>query len=426
MAALRGAVSKTFGLLLNPLYHVNNPKFGAVTFRRTTKQVKSEGGLWDTASELYLSIGAKPNQADLHFTWPTGARHTFAHMEHEKNREDWQGAQIPLIQFDELTHFTWKQFSYMLSRNRSVSGVKGQIRGTLNPDPDHWARRFIDWWIGKDGYAIEERSGVIRFFILRGDDVIWGATREELLKKYPNSRPKSFTFIRSRLEDNRILMEADPGYLANLQAMPRVDRARLLDGNWNIRPTAGMFFCRSDFELVDAAPVCDKWVRAWDQAGTKKKREADDPDWTVGLKMGRTRDGRYVIAHVERFQENPSTVDRRIKNTASADGKPVTVRLAQDPGQAGKSQVRAQTNMLAGYKVSSKPVTGDKATRAKPLSSQVEAGNVLLVRGPWNEAFLQELENFTGTEADGHDDQVDAASDAFDELTGGTYTLAHV
>jgi predicted phage terminase large subunit-like protein len=132
--------------------------------------------------------------------------------------------------------------------------------------------------------------------------------------------------------------------------------------------------------------------------------------------MGKTQNGQYVIAHVERFQENPSTVDRRIRNTAEADGKEVTVRLAQDPGQAGKSQVRSQTAMLAGFKVRSKPVTGDKATRAKPFASQAEAGNVLMVRGPWNEAYLREHENFTGTDEDGHDDQVDASSDAFDEL----------
>jgi predicted phage terminase large subunit-like protein len=181
-----------------------------------------------------------------------------------------------------------------------------------------------------------------------------------------------------------------------------------------------MYFRRSDFEITDVAPACDKWVRGWDQAATKKRKESDDPDWTVGVKMGKMRDGRYVIIHVERFRENPSVVDRRIKNTAMADGNRVTVRLAQDPGQAGKSQSSAQTKMLAGFSVKAKPVTGDKATRAKPLSSQVEAGNVLLLRGPWNEPFLQELENFTGTDEGGHDDQVDAAADAFDELVSGS------
>jgi predicted phage terminase large subunit-like protein len=414
MAALRGAVSKTFALLLNPLYHVENGKFGCVTFRRTTKQVTSEGGLWDTASDLYSEIGARGNQQALTWTFQSGAKVGFAHMEHEKNRFDWQGAQIPLIQFDELTHFTWKQFVYMLSRNRSVSGVPGQIRATLNPDPDHWARRFIDWWIGDDGYAIPERSGIVRYFIVKGDDVIWGDSREELEEDHPGSLPKSFTFIRSRLEDNQILMKSDPGYLANLQAMPRVERAQLLDGNWNIRPSAGMYFKRSDFQVVDVAPPCKRWVRAWDQAGTQKKQESDDPDWTAGVKMGKTDDGRYVIEHVERFRDTPGAVDRAILNTASQDGKKTAVRLAQDPGQAGKSQASAQTRMLAGYTVKSKPVTGDKETRAKPLSSQVEAGNVMVVRGKWNEAFFTEMENFP---EGGHDDQVDAASDAFDELS---------
>lgn len=406
---------KTYALLLNPLYHIDNKRFGAVTFRRTTKQVKSEGGLWDTAQELYAAIGASLNQQDLHATWPNGARHTFAHMEHEKNRFDWQGAQIPLIQFDELTHFTWKQFTYMLSRNRSVSGVKSSMRATLNPDPDHWAREFIDWWIDEEGFAIDERSGVLRWFIAVGDEVVWGDTPDELIEKHPESRPKSFTFIRSRLEDNQILMQADPGYLANLQALPRIERARLLGGNWNIRPSAGMYFKRSDFEIVDIAPSCTRWVRAWDLAGTKKKSDSDDPDWTAGVKMGKTNDGRYVVAHVERFQENPSKVDSSIKNTAEQDGKDVVVRLAQDPGQAGKSQISAQTRMLAGFTVKAKPVTGDKATRAKPFASQAEAGNVLVVRGPWNENYLREHENFTGL-GDGHDDQVDASADAFDEL----------
>lgn len=404
---------KTYALLLNPLYHCDNPKFGAVTFRRTTKQVRSEGGLWDTAEQLYSSIGAKANGQDLSFKFKSGARHTFAHMEHEKNRLDWQGSQIPLIQFDELTHFTWPQFSYMLSRNRSVSGVPSRMRATLNPDPDHWARRFIDWWISEDGFAIPERSGVVRWFVLVNDDVIWSDDKDELAGRYPKSTPKSFTFIKSSLEDNQILMDADPGYLASLQAMPRVERARLLDGNWNIRPSAGMYFRRSDFDVVETAPHCVKWVRAWDQAGTKKTAKNPNPDWTAGAKMGRTPGGQYVVAHMERFQENPSAVDRRIKNTASSDGKETMIRLAQDPGQAGKSQARSQISMLSGYNVKAKPVTGDKETRAKPFSAQCEAGNVLVVRGSWNEGFFRELENFPEGE---NDDQVDAVSDAFDEL----------
>ena len=408
---------KTFALLMEPLYNVrNNSDFGAVIFRRTTKQVTSEGGLWDTALDMYMPLGAKPNSSMLHLTFPNGSRVTFAHMEHEKNRYDWQGAQVPLIAFDELTHFTWKQFVYMLSRNRSTCGAKSRIRGTLNPDPDHWVRSFIDWWIDDNGFAIPERSGVVRYFVVENDTVIWADTAQELIDEDSTRLPKSFTFIPSRLSDNPILMQNDPAYLASLQALTRVERAQLLDGNWNVRPAAGKYFQRSDFEIVDAAPAkIMKRVRAWDQAGTKKetKKDSDDPDWTVGLLMSKTFDGTYYIEHVERFRSNPSKVDRALKNTAQQDGRQIRIRLAQDPGQAGKSQVQNQTKMLSGFMVRAKPVTGDKETRAKPLSSQVEAGNVKLVKGSWNEAFLTELENFP---EGSHDDQVDAASDAFDEL----------
>lgn len=407
---------KTYALLLEPLYDVSNSKFGAVIFRRTTKQVRSEGGLWDTATELYSSIGADLNQAELKATFPSGAKVTFAHMEHDKNRYDWQGSQIPLICFDEITHFTWKQVSYMFSRNRSTSGAKARIRGTCNPDPDHWIRGFIDWWIGKDGYAIPERSGVIRYFIINGDDITWADSEKELLNNHPGCLPKSFTFIKSSLDDNKILVDADPSYRANLEAMNRVEREQLLGGNWNIRPSAGMYFRRSYFEIVDAVPAGGDTVRAWDQAATKPTAENPDPDWTVGLKMNKV-EGIYYIEHVERFRDSPGQVDQSIKNTAISDGKSVTVRLAQDPGQAGKSQASQQVKMLAGFNVKTKPVTGDKVTRAKPLSSQAEAGNVKLLRGPWNEAFITESEAFS----DGaHEDQVDAAADAFDELTNLT------
>ena len=79
---------KTYAILMEPLYDVHNPDFGAVVFRRTTKQVTSEGGLWDTATDLYSPMGVKANQNDLTQRFPSGAKVTFAHMEHEKNRLD--------------------------------------------------------------------------------------------------------------------------------------------------------------------------------------------------------------------------------------------------------------------------------------------------------------------------------------------------
>jgi len=138
---------KSFALLLEPLRNIQNPNFGAVCFRRTMPQIKNEGALWDESSKIYPFIDAKPNLSESFWKFPSGSTVSFAHLEHEKNVYDYQGAQIPLIMFDELTHFTRKQFFYMMSRNRSTCGVRPYIRCTTNPDKKSWVRNFIDWWI---------------------------------------------------------------------------------------------------------------------------------------------------------------------------------------------------------------------------------------------------------------------------------------
>src|SRR5690625_3049613 len=142
----------SYGLLLEPRRHtLATPGFGTVIFRRTSKQVRNEQGLWDTSEEIYPHVGLTPTESILQWTHePTGNAITFAHLEHEKNVHDWQGAQIALICFDELTHFTARQFWYMLSRNRSVAGVRPYVRATTNPDPDSFVAGLISWWIDQD------------------------------------------------------------------------------------------------------------------------------------------------------------------------------------------------------------------------------------------------------------------------------------
>lgn len=187
-------------------------------------------------------------------------------------------------------------------------------------------------------------------------------------------------------------------------------------------PRSGGMFQRSDFEIVDAVPAGGRVVRAWDFAASKEKPGAQ-PDWTVGLRMRRVN-GVFYVEHVERGRWTPADVERRIKHTATADGLPVAIRMPQDPGAAGKSDAATKVKLLAGFNVKVEPVTGDKATRARPASAQAEAGNVKLVRGDWNEAFLDELCSFPNGQ---FDDQVDAFSDALNELAlGSSYTLANV
>jgi predicted phage terminase large subunit-like protein len=171
----------------------------------------------------------------------------------------------------------------------------------------------------------------------------------------------------------------------------------------------GSLFKVSQIETLDAAPARCVWARGWDLAATKQTGTRD-PDWTAGVRIGRTPDGMFVVGDVRRDRLGPDGVEAMIVNTASMDGKACLISLPQDPGQAGKQQVLYLTRKLQGYLVESSPESGDKATRAAPVASQVNVGNLSIVRGPWNAAFLDELAAFPNG---AKDDQVDALSRAF-------------
>ena len=286
---------KSFSLLLEPLYHAGNSRFRAVCFRRTVPMIKLQGGLWDTSEQIYAPLGAAANQSALTWRFPSGATLQFSGLELEADRFGWQGAQFSLLMFDELTQFEESQFWYLTSRCRSMSGVSSCVRGTCNPDPDSFVRRLIDWWIdGTTGYAIRERSGVLRWFVRDGDGLVWADTRSELLEKFGDDcEPRSFTFVPSRVHDNKMLLAADPKYIANLKSLPTVDRERLLHGNWLIRPSAGDYFKRGDFAVVDALPANRQIVRSWDRAATAPRPGAN-PDWTRGLKVSRDPEGVFL------------------------------------------------------------------------------------------------------------------------------------
>src|SRR5690606_26898637 len=180
-------------------------------------------------------------------------------------------------------------------------------------------------------------------------------------------------------------------------------------------PRSGGMFQRSDFEVVDALPAGRaRRVRAWDFASTEAKG-GKRPDWTVGLRMAMIGDTFYV-EDVVRGQWKPSKVEETLVNTASQDGGDVSVRIPEDPGAAGKSDAATKIKLLKGYAVKAARPTGDKAIRARPASAQAEAGNVKLLRGEWNTAFLDEVCSFP---AGVNDDQVDAFADALNELALG-------
>lgn len=186
-------------------------------------------------------------------------------------------------------------------------------------------------------------------------------------------------------------------------------------------PREGGLFKRAWFSIVAAAPADTRWIRAWDLAASEAKATKSDPDWTATVKLGFSPSAkRFFIAHVFRCRENPHEVRQMITQFAEADGKMVRQVVPQDPGQAGKDQAQQMALMLAGWPVVIELPTGDKWTRAQGLAAQAAAGNVSLIQGDWNATFLDEL---TGFPTGAHDDMVDAASSAFNRISGGSTGL---
>jgi predicted phage terminase large subunit-like protein len=415
---------KTTGLILEPLRHVSQvTNFTAVFFRRTTPQITNPGALWDESLNFYPQLGGAPHVRMREWRWPRGGKIKFSHLQFETTVYDWQGAQITLICFDELTHFSAHQFFYMVSRNRSTCGVRPYIRATCNPDAESWVADFLSWWIDPEsGLPIPERAGVLRYFIRVAEKIEWADRPEELARNHSGAadlpagieppRPISVTFVPTTVFDNPALLRVNPEYLAWLLSLPTLERERLLGGNWKIRPAAGLYFKREWCAIVDVIPADLDFVRYWDLAATEKT-EFNDPDWTVGIKLGRDKNGGYWLSDMVRARANPGDVEQLLLNTARQDGNRVRIGFGKDPGQAGKSQALHLVRILSGFTVTPAPESGDKLTRFGPFSSQCRGGNVKILHGPWNEDLFRVLEGFPDL---AHDDEVDACSGALEML----------
>ena len=439
---------KSYSLLMQPLAHIDNAGFGAIIFRRTNPQIFNEGALWDISTKLYPMLRARPRVARAEWIFPSGAKIRFAHMEHEKSKKEWDGSQVAFIGFDELTSFTATMFWYMLSRNRSTCGIRPYMRATCNPDADSWVADLVAWWINQEtGYPIPERSGVIRWFIREDGKLVWFDSKKEAARHLVKgglepekavNQPKSFTFIPARLEDNPILESVDPGYRANLQAMERVERERLLGGNWKIRPASGLKFPRDKWRLYDEAPSGLRLCRFWDKAGTEGGKGARTAGGLLGeLDAARAKElglPRFWVVHVAAERWNDAERESQIAMLAKLDAEQyghVTIGMEQEPGSGGKHSAFVTITNLAGFDVFAERATTNKSARWTPFASQQQVGNVAVVRGDWDWAgMIRELDALAGDARTAYGDYegldrgklkdiADALSGAFKFLTTG-------
>ena len=251
--------SKSFSMLMQSLYDITASGFTALLLRKETKDLDS---LINDSYKLYSDFGIYNKSInDMTWNFNNGGWLKFSYYggNYQSFKDRFQGRQYSYVGIDEITQCEYKKFKYLTTVNRNASGLRSRFWGTCNPDPDSWVRKFIDWWIDDDGYAIPERCGVIRYCYMDGDSpdsIYWGSTREEV---YAQCAPiidsiwneqyeevysrlgmtkldvtiKSVTFIRADLSENIKLLSSDPSYLGNLAQQDEEQRMRDLQANWN-------------------------------------------------------------------------------------------------------------------------------------------------------------------------------------------------
>lgn len=357
------------------LQYVEVPGYAALLLRRTYADLSKPGALMDRAADWLRPTAAVWNELKKTWRFPSGATLTFGYLENEKDKYNYQGPEFQFIGWDELSQFPESPYRYLFSRLRRLKGsnVPIRMRSATNPGSEWVKARFPIEASEMQRVTCDPKTGRV--------------------------------FVPALLDDNAYVDREE--YIESLNELDPVERAQLLQGDWNVR-AEGALFKRQWFEIVDVGPAAGQRVRFWDLASRP------DGDYSAGCRMVKDG-GRFIVEDVQRGRWTPHERDAVILQTARLDGHAVKVVVEQEPGSAGVSVVAAMVEMLAGYPVEGRRATGDKVTRAAPLASQAQAGNVKLVSGGWCSQFLDELSAFPTVGV--HDDVVDAASGAFAVLT---------
>jgi predicted phage terminase large subunit-like protein len=339
---------KSSALLMAALQYVDIPSYSAILFRRTYADLALPGALMDRFRDWisnYEDIHWNANQYTA--TFPSGARITFGYLNNSQDYLRYKGSEFQFIGMDEVTEIREADYRYLFSRLRRpstgpLSQVPLRMRAATNPAPN-WVRQR---------------------FLVEGNE-------------------KGRIFVPSKLTDNPGI---DPdSYRAVLAELDPVERKRLEFGDW-WATTLGSMFDRTQFEILEPAEIPDfnketTIVRFWDLAGTEPSPSYPDPDWTVGC-LGAMHGGIFYVLDVRRIRAKGDRVEKFIKETAEEDGAEISIMMEQEPGSAGKNLIDQYARyVLVGYDFKGQRSTGDKETRAKPMSAAVANGNVRLLRG---------------------------------------------
>lgn len=429
---------KSYLGVMDFLQYIQYPKFRGVITRRTTPQLKGPGGILDNAMDLYQKLDPKVRWKDKdgYFQFSSGARVYLRHFETLSAKDNFQGSEVNLFLVDEGQQFEEAMVTYLMSRMRNPKcpEVTPHMKITCNPDYDSFLRGWLEWYLDQEtGIPIPERDGVTRWFVVNDGKLMWAGSKEEAIQRYGKAdlpedhkrqvKPLSFKFVSANVYDNPVLVEHNPEYVAWLEGLGRVEKARLLHGSWYARAESAGYWKKEWVEEVALAPLTAlQRVRAWDISGTLPSDTNPNPDWTAGVLMSKDKHSLYYVEDVVRDRQRHGGVFDMILDTARRDGVDTTILIPCDPGAAGKAYAAQLVRELAehGFVARIKQTNKSKVTRFAPFAALCEAGGVRMVRGAWNEEYISELERFDGTR-NIKDDQVDATSDAFHHLASNIH-----
>ena len=356
-------------------------------------------------------------------------------------------AQLSAAFFDEFTHFDEGSFNYIRTRMRSDSKYPSFIRCSMNPDPIHFVKdKYLKPFIIQDEedpkYGVLDRglNGRIRYYIFDGGEIHTSWASEDLLERFPRSKPRAYTAISSSLTDNGLMMANNPEYADDLQANDPANAAMLLDGNWEYSRDSNGIWDRNTIKTVlrKDVPAKTRSCRGWDKANTtvSKANSSYNPDFTASAKVGKCDRGDYYIFgdymldpegdQIGRFREKSGKRNEMILEQSNTDGDGTVIILPLDPGAAGGVEFSEHAKELQshGFIVLKDPMPYNKSKvlRFEPFCAASHNGYIYFVEDSFDKKVLDylylELENFDGAKNNGYkDDCVDSLASAFNYIS---------
>ena len=418
---------------------MDDPLYRGFCIRKNSTAIMKSGGLFDAAVHLYSQVDdIKIKMKEQKLVFSSGASVSFSHYENDKAGQMYQGLELSNVFYDEAAHAAESHIWWLISRLRTKANLNPSIWLSCNPDPDSFLFNYVQWWLHPEhhpdyGLPDPEKNGKVRWILRKEGNVFWGDSKEEMIAKYGNPdlpadhprqvKPLSFEVRLGTIYDNPWLIENQPEYLASLEALPDVERRRLLLGDWTARETGSTFFqrdwCKEENQEPPKSEI-ERTVRAYDFAGTLKTDGNPNPDYTVGAKVSKLKNGDYFVHEVVRTRILPGDWEKFILENAARDGFGTEIIIPLDPGASAKLATGLLTRAVSecGYRVRTMRATGSKLDRFRPFSSLSMNGHVTFLKGCGidlenniqsdNSFVYKELEAFTGRRRSGesgHDDQ---------------------